>query len=136
MTPNPPKWRFIVPPFKNWGQTPPKRGGVSWKTLLLLVFGGPKPPVLGVIFTVNPFKIDPRGTIFTVKPLFLMIFGHFLNGFTMKMTPPGGSNFDPFWGGTPIQWPYRPPKNVKNERFLRAPKVGIGRNRNGLHRKS
>ena len=65
-----------------------------------------------------------------------MIKDHFLNGVTMKMTPPRGGQNDPFWGGSPIQWVYRPPKNVKNERFLRAPKVAIGRNRNGLRRTS
>ena len=189
MTPNHPKWRFIVPPFKKLGSDPPPKGGGSLgKQYYYWFFGGPWPPLLGAIFTVIPFKI-----------LFLMIKWPFLNGVTMKMTPlrvnfhcntiqnivfndqmiifewfynendplggsiftvmpfknivfndqrpffewcynendpPRGGQNDPFWGGSPIQWVYRPPKNVKNERFLRAPKVGIGRNRNGLHRKS
>ena len=56
MTPNHPKWRFIVPPFKKLGQTPLQRGGVPWKTLLLLVFWGSPGPLLGAIFTVIPFK--------------------------------------------------------------------------------
>ena len=78
--PKPSKMEVYCTSIQKIGVRPPPKGGGSLgKQYYYWFFGGPRDPFLGAIFTVIPFKI-----------LFLMIKWPFLNGVTMKMTPPEG----------------------------------------------
>ena len=87
--------------------------------LKIMINFGKNPPktVQKRFFTVNTLKNRFLSVIFTVNTL---IFG----------------KIDPFWGVPPLGGYIPPQKTVKNERFLKAPKVVIGQNRTSLRRTS
>ena len=143
----------VYPSF--WGSNPLGEG-VPWKTLLLLKKtprrGGPVTPFWGSFpgfpyyfwksTSPNPFL---GGTpIFGSKwPIFSGFYWKSWSILEKTLQKPSKNGFftvntlifgkiDPFWGVPPIWGVYTPQKNVKNERFLTAPKVAIGQNRTSL----